>query len=93
MIKAFISYSHHDREFVERLVKDLEARLPDLRVWYDMLITGGESWTDALTKEIESADVILAILSPNYLASQWGMKELEPSVSMKVRHLPLEKLV
>jgi len=93
MIKAFISYSHHDREFVERLVKDLEARLPDLRVWYDMLITGGESWTDALTNEIESADVILAILSPNYLASQWGMKELEVAMLRRtevgVRLIPI----
>ena len=77
MTKAFISYSHIDREFVKRLVRDLEARLPNLKIWYDMLLQAGASWADTLLKEIESADVILAILSPDYLASSWGMKELE----------------
>ncbi len=77
MTKIFISYSHKDREFVNRIVNDLNYKLPDISVWYDTLLQGGESWADTLAKEIESADIIIAVLSPNYLSSNWAQKELE----------------
>jgi hypothetical protein len=83
MTKVFISYSHKDRNFVEKLVNDLQSRLPDIRLWYDMDIPAGNSWAETLSNEIESADVVLTILSPDYLASQWANRELELALLRK----------
>ncbi|MEW8244440.1 MAG: toll/interleukin-1 receptor domain-containing protein, partial [Candidatus Thiodiazotropha endolucinida] len=67
MISVFISYSQKDREFVKQLARDLEFRVPEIRIFYDLLMPAGSSWADTLSKEIESADIVLAILSPDYL--------------------------
>ena len=75
MSRVFISYSSKDREFVHRLVMDLDLRLPEVEVFYDMLIAPGASFADVLSAEIERADVILAVLSPDYLSSQWAKQE------------------
>lgn len=76
MSNIFISYSRKDRDFVARLAQDLNAHLPDVQVWYDMLIPPGASWADTLSEQIEKADVILAVLSPDYLMSEWASQEL-----------------
>jgi hypothetical protein len=41
---AFISYSHHDRDFVQRLVPDLERT--GLDVWWDQELEGGAAFAD-----------------------------------------------
>jgi hypothetical protein len=61
MSQVFISYSRKDQAFVQRLVADLAARLPQVQVFYDMLIQPGASWADTLAAQIEQADVVLAI--------------------------------
>jgi len=85
MSQVFISYSHKDRPFVQRLVSDLEAKLPDVRIFYDMLIAPGASWAQALASQIESAEVILAVLSPDYLASQWAQQELNVALERQLK--------
>jgi nucleoside 2-deoxyribosyltransferase len=93
MSQVFISYSHKDREFVSRLAADLGARLPDARVFYDMLIQPGASWAETLAAQIEQADIVLAVLSPDYLASGWAGQELnvalERQLKKQARLLPL----
>ncbi|HEX7680281.1 MAG TPA: toll/interleukin-1 receptor domain-containing protein [Thermoanaerobaculia bacterium] len=77
MTQVFISYSHKDREFVTRLTADLRRRVPQVEVWYDMMVAPGESWANSLAERIESADVILSVLSPDYLESQWAQQEAQ----------------
>lgn len=93
MTQVFISYSRKDREFVDRLSTDLGARLPSARVFYDMLIQPGASWADTLTAQIEQADIVLAILSPDYLESAWAGQELnvalERQLKKQARLIPL----
>ena len=72
---AFISYSRKDIDFVKKLTSDLQK--DDYDIWYDQLMTGGESWADTLSKAIEDADVILVVLSKSYQTSQWAQKELQ----------------
>jgi predicted nucleotide-binding protein len=76
MSQVFISHSRKDQAFVQRLAADLAARLPQVQVFYDMLIQPGASWADTLAAQIEQADVVLALLSPDYLASAWAQQEL-----------------
>jgi nucleoside 2-deoxyribosyltransferase len=84
MSQVFISYSGKDRAFVNRLATDLGAHLPDAQVFYDMLIQPGTSWAQTLAARIEQADIVLAVLSPDYLASAWASQELNVAIE---RHL------
>jgi nucleoside 2-deoxyribosyltransferase len=83
--QVFISYSHTDRAFVQRLAIDLEARLPQTQVFYDMLIQPGESWAETLAFQIEQADTVLAILSPDYLTSAWAGQELNIALDRQLK--------
>src|SRR2546423_8015253 len=78
--RVFISYVREDREFVHGIVRDLESRLPDLEVIYDLNFPTGESFADTLLTEIRKADVTLAILSPDYFTSAWAEQELNVAV-------------
>jgi nucleoside 2-deoxyribosyltransferase len=93
MSQVFISYSRKDQGFVQRLAADLAARLPKVQVFYDMLIQPGASWADTLAAQIEQADVVLALLSPDYLESAWAQQELnvalERQLKKQARLLPL----
>lgn len=64
MPRIFVSCSQKDRELVNRLADDLEARVQGAQVLYDMRIEPGGSWAVVLEEGIRSADVIIAALSP-----------------------------
>lgn len=85
MPQIFISYSHKDRDFVRRLDRDLATLLPKAEVFYDMVIPPGESWVETLTAQIEQADIVLAVLSPDYLESSWAMQELNVAIERRLR--------
>jgi len=85
MSQVFISYSRKDQGFVQRLAADLTARLPQVQVFYDMLIQPGASWADTLAVQIEQADVVLALLSPDYLESPWAQQELNIALDRQLK--------
>ena len=85
MSRVFISYSKDDRAFVQRLVDDLHSRIPEVEIFYDMLIESGASWVDVLSAEIEKADVVLAVLSPQYFASPWARHETMMALDKQAR--------
>ncbi len=72
-VKVFISYSHKD----EDLRKDLDAHLKILErqgyisPWHDRKIEAGDEWKKEITTYLESADVILLLVSANFLASDF----------------------
>src|SRR5688572_11257518 len=84
MTKIFISYSHKDRDFVRRLASDLAVRLPEVSVFFDMLIPAGESWAETLAAQIEQADIVLAVLSSDYLSSPWANQELNVALDRRL---------
>ncbi len=71
--KLFISYSHKDE--VHR--QALEERLAMLKrknivsVWHDRKIIAGEDWKDKIDENLESADIILFLVSSSFLASDY----------------------
>src|SRR5688572_17236566 len=72
---VFVSYSRKDRDFVQRLVGDLQSA--GVSVFFDQTIQPGESWVASLSKAIESARYLLVVLSPDYLESQWALEEMK----------------
>jgi len=72
-IRLFYSYSHKDEE----LRKDLEEHLSLLKRqgylvgWHDRMIGAGEEWRGQLDRNLEEAQVILLLISPSFLASDY----------------------
>lgn len=73
MASVFFSYSHED----ETLRNQLEQQLTILKrqkvidVWHDRRITAGEEIDHAISGNLEAADIILLLVSPAFLASDY----------------------
>src|ERR1051325_7328532 len=70
----FISYSHENESFVNRLI----ARLVESRVavWYDRVeIKVGESLFEKIQGAIQSADFLAVVLSKASVQSTWCKEE------------------
>ena len=75
MASAFISYAHEDQEFVLALVDRLEGEGLDVR--YDRVVLHiGDSLIRAISTEIAEGDFLIAVVSPDSLASEWCQHEL-----------------
>jgi hypothetical protein len=67
----FISYSHVDEKWKERLVKQLKVLEIEgaLEVWDDRRIEAGDDWLPEITREMERARVAVLLISADFLTS------------------------
>jgi hypothetical protein len=80
----FISYSHKDEEFAERLHADLQAN--GVRCWYapeDM--PGGKKLHREIDEAIRVHDKLLLILSRASMVSEWVMTEISKARKRELR--------
>jgi internalin A len=72
-VRVFYSYSHKD----EQLRNDLETHLKLLHrqglidAWHDRQIEAGEEWKDKIDENLERADIILLLISADFIASDY----------------------
>jgi len=86
---TFVSYSRKDSEIVDRLVKKLEAAGFD--VWIDRGgIQGGEQWMERIVNALDRSDAIIAVLSPNSVASHNVRTELSLAHEAEKRIIPAD---
>lgn len=71
--KVFISYSKHDRQHLDRLLKHLNPLKKDNRVvpWEDSQLIPGEEWDDKIKKQLDEADIILLLVSADFLGTEY----------------------
>ena len=81
-LNVFISYSHRDRDSLDRLLTHLKVleRSSDLNLWDDTKITAGHAWYTEISKAISQANVVILVLSPDYLASEFIWREEFPRI-------------
>jgi hypothetical protein len=71
--ELFFSYAHKD----EKLRDELAVHLTMLRrqgvisAWHDRQITAGSEWANAIDDHLNSADIILLLISPDFIASDY----------------------
>ncbi len=76
-IKVFLSYSRKDAALRDELAAHLTALKWQgiFHDWNDEQIETGTDWTKAIASYLDSADIILLLLSPDFLASEHSWDE------------------
>ena len=71
--QLFISYSHVDREWVDRLQKAIHplVRSHGLRLWDDSQIQPGDKWKEEIETALAAAKVALLLVSLDFLSSEF----------------------
>lgn len=72
-VHLFYSYSHKDEALRSRLEPHLKLlqRQGLLTTWHDRMIGPGEEWKEQISTELERADIILLLVSADFLASDY----------------------
>ena len=78
-VRVFFSYCHKDEKFRSNLMKHLNLLEKQnlIKEWYDGNILPGDSISDSIRKKLEEADIVLFLISANFIASDECMKEWE----------------
>ena len=86
----FISYAHIDNQslipdqegWISTFHKALAIRLSQIRgtppkIWRDRKLQGNDDFSNAITEALTNSGLLLSILSPRYLKSEWCIRELQ----------------
>ncbi len=70
---VFISYSHSDREFLDRLLVHLEPLEKEglIDLWVDTRLRAGDRWKKEIEKALEKSTVAILLISADFLASDF----------------------
>jgi len=88
--EVFISYAHIDNEplaegqrgWVQLLDERLRKRLAQLlgepaKIWRDPKLQGNDEFPEILMNKISNVALLVSIISPRYLKSEWCVRELD----------------
>jgi internalin A len=72
-LQLFISYSHKDEKLREELETHLAIlqRTAPISSWQDRKILAGEEWKGQIDDNLERADIILLLISADFIASNY----------------------
>ncbi len=85
-VKVFFSYSHKDEELRNELANHLRIleRQGVISSWHDRKILPGEEWDRQINDNLNTADLILLLISADFIASNYCW-DVEVETAMK-RH-------
>ena len=81
-INLFISYSRDDKQYLPELLTSIEGQSKKIVIWYDKKIPGGSEWDDDIKEKLNTADIVLLLLSPFFLNSKF-IRENELPIAIK----------
>ena len=74
MSHIFISYSHNDRKYVEKLEQKLLEE--GFNVWIDHRFEYGSRWSEAIETAIDPCDGYIVVMSEDAKKSPWVQREV-----------------
>ncbi len=79
---VFISYSHKDEAWKDRMVSHLGALQHEglLDIWDDRRIGAGEEWRQEIEDAIDAASVAILLVSADFLTSKFILGEEVPRI-------------
>lgn len=95
-IQVFFSYAHEDEDLRNEVEKHLTIlkRQGIISSWYDRDITAGTEWAGEIDTHINTADVILLLISSDFLASDYCYdielkRAMERDANREARVIPI----
>ena len=85
--RVFISYAREDEAQVKKLSAHLRGMEIDgmIKVWTDDQILTGDEWRTAIQQQIDEADIMLLLMSPDFINSDFIARvELKQALERKV---------
>ncbi len=82
-VELFISYSHRDEELRQQLDKHLASlkRQKVIEAWHDRKIEAGMEWAKQIDDNLNKADIILLLISPDFILSNYCFEiEMEQAI-------------
>jgi hypothetical protein len=78
-LNVFVSYSHQDEKIRDELGKHLKIleRTGAITSWHDRQIEVGTEWNAQIHQRLDSAQIILLLISPDFMASDYCNLELK----------------
>lgn len=75
--QIFVSYSHKDEDYKEKLLEHLMplVRLNKATLWDDTSIDAGEEWRAKIFENLDKADIVLCLISSSFIASEFCYTE------------------
>src|SRR5262249_27504005 len=72
-IEIFCCYAREDQPLLLKLRTHLAflEREGSLRIWHDMDISPGTEWEEVSNKHLNTAHIILLLVSPDFMASEY----------------------
>ena len=95
MKKIFYSYSHKDESFRDKIAKHLAVLREKslINEQYDRKILPGSKFSDGIKAEILSSDIILLLLSSNFLASESCKEEMKEALRLSEKGITVIPIV
>jgi MinD-like ATPase involved in chromosome partitioning or flagellar assembly len=90
-IKIFISYSRKDEIVKSELMSHMSVltKKHNVSIWSDDYLLPGDDWNDVIEKNLVDSDIILLLISPDYLRSKFTAYEVTQSFKLKKRIIPI----
>ena len=72
-VSTFLSYAREDEKSKKKLVTHLSGLLREGRIkhWDDRKITAGSEWRAEIEKQLETAQLIILMISAHFIASEF----------------------
>src|SRR5579871_3237885 len=95
-VEIFCSYAHEDETWLRKLETHLSPlkRQGSISLWHDRLIAPGTDWASPIDAHLETASVILLLVSADFFASDYCygvemQRALEREAAGEARVIPL----
>jgi len=95
-VNIFFCYAHEDATLLDQLKQHLKPLQQQgiFDIWHDQDISAGTEWKREIDKRLNAADIILLLISPNFMSSEYcysvEMKRaLERHEQGKARVIPI----
>ncbi|HYT45669.1 MAG TPA: TIR domain-containing protein, partial [Methylomirabilota bacterium] len=72
-VKIFVCYAHEDEDLLKKLKSHLQPfqRQGLIELWHDREITAGKEWKREIDLQLNNAQIILILVSPDFMASDY----------------------
>lgn len=95
-LKIFCCYAHADEHLMEKLKLHLkpQQRQGLVQIWHDRDISAGTEWEQEIQEQLHTAQIILLLVSPEFIASDYCytaemQRALERHRRAEVRAIPI----